>query len=98
MSNKTKKPLTQLMGERGFKLVDIRKTEKNKYCFRFTGGNIIVEVIANGIYKFIYTNIDMFGFVDTGYIPHIADDESFNKNLLRFHQTIKPLMENNLYE
>lgn len=98
MSNEIKKPLTQLMAERGFKLADVCETEKSKYCFRFIGDNIIVEVIANGIYKFIYTNINMFGFVDTGYISHINDDEYFNKNLLRFHQTIKPLMENNLYE
>lgn len=93
MQNETKKPLTQLMEERGFRLADVCKLENSKYCFRFISNGIIVEVITNGFYKFIYTNTDMFGFVDSGYLPGIENDETFDKNLLRFHQTIKPLIE-----
>lgn len=93
MSMYQEQTLTDLMGERGFKFHDVTKLqESNKYCFRFVKSIVICEVIANGIYRFIYTNKEILGWVTSGWLDQVTNNDLFNERLLLFIKTIEPLV------
>lgn len=94
MSMYQNQTLTDLMSERNFIFHDvIRYNETNKHCFQFVKDNIICEVIANGIYRFIYTNENILGWMSSGWLNEITNDNLFNDYLLRFNNSIQPLVD-----
>ena len=83
--------LTDLMGIRGYNFVDVKKDENNKHCFQFTNGIIIIECIAGGIFKLIYTNEDMLGYLSSGWLSNVFEDNDFYYYVDKFMETVETI-------
>ena len=100
-----KETLIKVMKDRGFSLekvlpgeyvgssfVFINETELQKYYEQV----IIVEVYAKGVYHFYYTQSGMLGFMDSGQLNDIWDNDSFKYNYTLFHNQVNLLRGNTL--
>lgn len=100
-----KETLTKVMKRRGYSLekvipdeiqgssfIFINETELQKYYEHV----IIVEVYAKGIYHFYYTQSGMLGFMDSGVLDDVMDDDKFKYNYTLFHNQVSLLRGNTL--
>ena len=91
--------LLQEMKERG---MDLQKVDETDCSFMFANewlrDNIIVEVFPGGIYHFYWTNKGMLGFLDSGPLQNIDDDEKFDYNYTLFKMQVESLRGKVLYE
>ena len=89
------KTLIEIMKEREFTLDNVNAEEKT-FIFIYKGQSklykdIICEVHTGNKFKFIYTNEEMTGFLDSGLFDDYKDDKLFNNLLINFSDTVQVL-------
>ena len=100
----TEKTLIPVMKRRGFNLekviedengssfIFVNETEIKKYYEHV----IVLEVFAGGEYHLYYTQSGMLGYMDSGMLDEIMNDEKFDYNYLLFHNQVSLLRGNTL--
>lgn len=89
------KTLIEIMKEREFTLENVNAEEKT-FIFIYKGQfnnskDIICEVHTGNKFKFVYTNDEMTGFLDSGLFDNYKDEKLFNNVLSYFSDTVEVL-------
>lgn len=91
------KTLMEIMKERFFTLTNVNAEEKT-FIFVYVGQfnhskDIICEIHRENKFKFIYTNEEMTGFLDSGLFDNYKDERVFNNVLMNFSDTVEVLKD-----
>lgn len=100
-----KETLINVMKRRGFSLAKVIPDENHGSSFIFIDETelqkfyeqvIIVEVFGGSVYHLYYTQSGMLGYMDSGEMQNVLDDDSFKYNYTLFHNQVGLLRGNTL--